>query len=91
MNRSVRAKKIKDNHYHYEQARRDSSTRKGSLWGLNASTEPFEPLHTCYREDPSIGPDLCRLLKRMQIPVFHGDKRTNQSWKAALLACIDNA
>ena len=27
----------------------------------------------------------------MKIPVFHGDKRTNQSWKAAFLACIDNA
>lgn len=27
----------------------------------------------------------------MQIPVFHGDKRKYQSWKAAFLACIDNA
>lgn len=26
----------------------------------------------------------------MQIPVFSGDKRTYQSWKAAFLACIDN-
>ena len=23
--------------------------------------------------------------------MFHGDKRTYQSWKAAFLACIDNA
>ena len=27
----------------------------------------------------------------MQIPEFHGDKRKYQSWKAAFLACIDNA
>lgn len=26
----------------------------------------------------------------MQIPVFSGDKRTYQSWKAAFLACIDS-
>ena len=52
---------------------------------------PFEPAHTCNREAPSIGQDLWRQLKRVQIPVFHGDKRTYQSWKAAFLACIDNA
>ena len=27
----------------------------------------------------------------MKIPVFHGDKRTYQNWKAEFLACIDNA
>lgn len=27
----------------------------------------------------------------MQIPVFTGDKKTYQNWKAAFLACIDSA
>ena len=40
---------------------------------------------------PSIGQDLWRQLKRVQIPVFTGDKRKYQSWKAAFLACIDSA
>lgn len=40
---------------------------------------------------PSIGQDLWRQLKRVEIPVFSGDKRAYQSWKAAFLACIDCA
>ena len=40
---------------------------------------------------PSIGQDLWRQLKRVQIPVFTGEKRQYQSWKAAFLACIDSA
>ena len=70
---------------------RDSTRRQASLSGLDARAAPFEPAHTCNREAPSIGQDLWRQLKRVQIPVFHGDKRTYQSWKAAFLACIDNA
>ena len=27
----------------------------------------------------------------MQIPVFAGDKKTNQNWKAAFVACIDSS
>ena len=49
---------------------------------------PFEPQASCAA--PSIGQDLWRQLKRVQIPVFTGDKRTYQSWKAAFLACIDS-
>ena len=30
-------------------------------------------------------------LKRVSIPVFSGDKRTYENWKAAFLACIDQA
>ena len=37
----------------------------------------------------SIGQDLWSHLKRVQMPVFYGDKRLYQSWKAAFLACID--
>ena len=37
------------------------------------------------------GHDLWRQLKRITIPVFSGDKRTYQNWKAAFMACIDKA
>lgn len=39
----------------------------------------------------SIGQDLWRQLKRVQIPVFSGDKRAYPSWRAAFIACIDSA
>ena len=42
-------------------------------------------------EAPTIGQDLWRQLKRVEIPVFAGDKRTYQAWKSAFTACIDNA
>ena len=38
-----------------------------------------------------IGLDLWKQLKRITIPVFTGDKKTYQSWKAAFTACVDNA
>ena len=48
---------------------------------------PFENLSSAQ----SIGHDLWRQLKRVQIPVFSGEKRQYQNWKAAFLACIDSA
>ena len=42
-------------------------------------------------ESPSSGQDLWLQLKRVQIPVFSGDKLAYQSWKAAFLVCIDSA
>ena len=50
---------------------------------------PFKP-QASYAA-PSIVQDLWRQLKRMQIPVFIGDKRTYQSWKTAFLAFLDSA
>ena len=38
-----------------------------------------------------IGQDLWKQLKRVSIPVFSGDKRTYSNWKAAFLACVDQA
>ena len=38
-----------------------------------------------------IGRDMWKQLKRVSIPVFSGDKRTYENWKAAFLACIDQA
>ena len=40
---------------------------------------------------PSIGQDLWSQFKRVQIPVFAGDKRAYPSWRAAFIACIDSA
>ena len=48
-----------------------------------------EPTVSC--DVPSLGQDLWRQLKRVQIPMFSEDKRTYQSWKVAFLACIDSA
>ncbi|MEW8314928.1 MAG: DUF1759 domain-containing protein, partial [Candidatus Thiodiazotropha endolucinida] len=59
---------------------------------MNASAAPFEPTATCQSNNsPTIGQDLWRQLKRVQIPVFTGDKKKYQSWKASFLACIDSA
>ena len=38
-----------------------------------------------------IGQDLWKQLKRVTIPVFSGDKKTYQNWKAAFMACVDQA
>ena len=57
---------------------------------MNAQAKPFEST-TSNNHSPSIGQDLWRQLKRVQIPVFAGDKKTYQNWKAAFLACIDSA
>ena len=81
--------KFEDFRYGHDQSNMDTSNT--CLSELDAGATPFESTLTCNREPPSIGQDLWRQLKRVQIPVFHGDKRTYQSWKAAFLACIDNA
>ena len=42
--------------------------------------------------DPELlGQDLWKQLKRVNILVFSGDKRTYQNWKAAFMACVDKA
>ena len=79
LNRNVQATNCEDIQHHCEQSNRVSTRRQASLSGLYARTAPFEPAHTCNRDAPSIGQDLWRKLKRVQIPVFHGDKRTYQS------------
>ena len=55
----------------------------------NAEAVPFEP--SAGNTVPTIGQDLWRQLKRVQIPTFTGDKRHYRSWRAAFLACIDSA
>ena len=38
-----------------------------------------------------IGQDMWKQLKRVSIPVFSGDVKVYENWKAAFLACIDQA
>ena len=38
-----------------------------------------------------ISQDLWRQLNKVTIPVFFGDKRTYQNWKAAFVNCVDQA
>lgn len=40
---------------------------------------------------PDIGKDLWKQLKRVTIPVFDGETRNYETWKAAFMACIDSA
>ena len=44
-----------------------------------------------YSHEESLGQDMRRQLQRVAIPVFSGDKRKYENWKAAFLACIDRA
>jgi DNA-binding transcriptional regulator YiaG len=39
----------------------------------------------------SLGQDMWKQLKRVTIPVFNGDKRLYENWKASFVACIDSA
>ena len=55
---------------------------------MNIHAVPAQPNNS---GPTSIGQDLLSQLKRVQMPVFYGDKRLYQSWKAAFLACIDTA
>ena len=41
--------------------------------------------------DANLGHDLFRQLQRVSIPVFSGDKRRYEGWKAAFMGCIDKA
>ena len=59
---------------------------------MNATATRFEPNATCSNNTPpTIRQDSWRQLKRVQIPVFNGEKKNYQSWRASFLACIDPA
>ncbi|MCG8045578.1 MAG: DUF1759 domain-containing protein, partial [Candidatus Thiodiazotropha taylori] len=62
---------------------------EGNQTTMNAQAVPFEPAASYTA--PSIGHDMWRQLKRVEIPTFSGDKKNYQSWKAAFLSCIDSA
>ena len=55
---------------------------------MNIHAVPAQPNNS---GPTSIGKDLWSQLKRVQMPIFYGDQRLYQSWKAAFQACIDAA
>ena len=57
---------------------------------INATATPFKP-NASNITPHTIGQDLWRQLKRVQIPLFNGEKKNYQSWRASFLACIDSA
>ena len=73
-----------------------SSSNQGSLNTRGARGAPqidgaaYTPKSTM-SETLSKGQDLWQRLKRIELPIFSGDKQTYHSWKAAVKACIDNA
>ena len=79
----MREHKINENIHVDARSDDRSDIAPGRLYQLS------EPTVSC--DEPFLGQDLWRQLKRVQIPEFAGDKRTYQSWKAAFLACIDSA
>ena len=55
--------------------------------GIMYSLSEVSPDHVV---DPVLlGEDMWKQLKRVTIPMFSGDKRTYQNWKAAFTACVD--
>ena len=59
---------------------------------MNATATPFQP-HATFSNNtpPTIGQDSWRQFKRVQIPVFNGEKKNYQSWRASFRTCIDSA
>ena len=79
----------------------NSQTRKqivGSAHGecLPKHTPP-EPVKHDTRGDAKrnasyeLGTDMWKQLKRVSIPVFTGDVKSYEGWKASFMACVDNA
>ncbi|XP_065190931.1 uncharacterized protein LOC135821860 [Sycon ciliatum] len=58
---------------------------------MSAVAQPALPAPPPQSARAAVGQDLWRQLKRVSIPVFRGDKKQFPSWKAAFLACIDQA
>ena len=74
----------------------DIASRRENSFQATGNESPMNPNAVIFKPTtsfaaPSIGQDLWKQLKRVQIPTFSGDKRNYQSWKAAFLACIDSA
>lgn len=42
-------------------------------------------------ESNALGHDMWKQLKRIAIPVFSGDKRSYEAWRAAFMSCVDKA
>ena len=98
INRTIRAVNIDEQREHepsmdqnpqfsVENSSVDNSHTRNS--DLNVRAKTFEP--SSNRPSPTIGHDLWHQLKRVEIPIFTGDKRKYQGWRAAFNACVDRA
>ena len=47
--------------------------------------------HSTENQYAALGKDLWKQLKRVSIPIFDGNKRNYNNWKAVLMSCIDQA
>ena len=85
----------------------EASYSTGNLSQLRASAEESEPqaglagttvgvidtssAQAASSSVPCVGHDLWCQLKRVSIPVFSGDKKLYENWKASFMACVDQA
>ena len=64
---------------------------------LSAVAPPVHPLQknneeiNIDKEAKKIGQNLWKQLKHVSFPIFYGDKKMYENWKAAFAACIDQA
>lgn len=74
---------------------RGANQPTGSEGGVANRTEEQRPSRESPRspanESPAVGADMWKQLKRVAIPVFSGEVKQYENWKAAFLACIDAA
>ena len=62
---------------HTSSARESGSMMLDSSWGPSFSG--------------NVGQDLWRQLKRVSVPIFDGDKRKYEAWKASFVVCVEQA
>ena len=80
---------LEERRWRLREAERELERRHRELEeGINAELGETSPATS---KSAAIGKDLWKQLKRVSIPVFSGDKKVYESWKAAFLACIDQA
>ena len=88
-------------HHHSNSHYIRNTTQKGVAEVLHVQTREKQDQETLQQGTSRIEPeirsvstieqDLWKQLKRIEIPVFNGDKKKYESWKAAFLACVDRA
>ena len=78
---------LEERHWRLREAERELERRHRELEeGISAELGETSPSTS---KSAAIGKDLWKQLKRVSIPVFSGDKKVYESWKAAFLACSD--
>ena len=71
-----------------EQDQEEDEPRANLTPQIERCVEKDKNIYSSHRE---IGQDMWKQMKRVSIPVFAGNKRNYENWKAAFSACIDKA